>query len=64
MNKHFINVTKKLKFKTTETETNEHTLSEILYRYIENQSIVPKNLFSFKPVTFEKVFKTLFFKRQ
>ena len=30
MNKHFVNITKKLKLKPTETETNELKLSEIL----------------------------------
>ena len=39
MNKHFVNITKKLKLKPTETETNELTLSEILDRYKDHQSI-------------------------
>ena len=33
MTKHFVNITKKLKLKSTETETNELLLSEILVRY-------------------------------
>ena len=60
MNKYFVNITKKLKLKLTETETNELILSEILDRYKDHQSIVKirsqmndeKNLFSFEPVRF------------
>ena len=33
MNKHFVNITKKLKLKPIETEINELTLSEIQDRY-------------------------------
>ena len=40
MNKHFVNITKKLKLKPTETETNELSLSEILDKYKDHQSIV------------------------
>ena len=62
MNKYFVNITKKLKLKLTETETNELILSEILDRYKDHQSIVKirsqmndeKNLFSFEPVRFVK----------
>ena len=62
MNKHFVSITKKLKLKLTETETNELILSEILDRYKDHQSIVKirsqmndeKNLFSFEPVRFVK----------
>ena len=60
MKKYFVNITKKLKLKLTETETNELILSEILDRYKDHQSIVKirsqmndeKNLFSFEPVRF------------
>ena len=63
MNKHFVNITKKLKLKPTETETNELKLSEILDGYKDHWSIIKigsqkndgKNLFSFKPVTSEDV---------
>ena len=62
MKKYFVNITKKLKLKLTETETNELILSEILDRYKDHQSIVKirsqmndeKNLFSFEPVRFVK----------
>ena len=62
MKKYFVNITKKLKLKLTETETNELILSEILDRYKAHQSIVKirsqmndeKNLFSFEPVRFVK----------
>ena len=62
MNKYFVNITKKLKLKLTETETNELILSKILDRYKDHQSIVKirsqmndeKNLFSFEPVRFVK----------
>ena len=62
MNKYFVNITKKLKLKLTETETNELILSEILDGYKDHQSIVKirsqmndeKNLFSFEPVRFVK----------
>ena len=40
INKHFVKITKKLKLRPTETETNELTLSEILDRYKDHQSIV------------------------
>ena len=62
MNKYFVNITKKLKLKLTETETNELILSEILDGYKDHQSIVKirsqmndeNNLFSFEPVRFVK----------
>ena len=62
MKKYFVNITKKLKLKLTETEKNELILSEILDRYKDHQSIVKirsqmndeKNLFSFEPVRFVK----------
>ena len=68
MNKHFVNVTKKLKLKPTEIVTNELTLSEILNRYrdhpstfkIRSQMNGEKNLFSFKPVKFEEVLKAIY----
>ena len=68
MNKRFVNITKKFKFRPTETETNELTLSEIPDRYKYPQSIVKiqsqmndeKNLFSWKPVTSEEVLKTIY----
>ena len=58
----------KLKLKPTETEINELSLSEILDKYKDHQSIVKiqsqmndeKNLFSFKPVTSEEVLKTIY----
>ena len=40
MNKHFVNITKKLKFKQSETEIDELLLSEILDKYKDHQSIV------------------------
>ena len=40
MNKYFINITKKLKLKQSETEINGLSLSEILDKYKEHQSIV------------------------
>ena len=57
----FFNITNNIKFKPTETETNEFKLSEILDRYEDHQSIVEilpqmndkNNLFLFKPVTSE-----------
>ena len=60
--------TKKLKLKQTETEINELSLSEMLDKYKDHQSIVKirsqmndeKNLFSFKPVTSEVVVKTIY----
>ena len=63
MSQHFLNITKKSKLKSTETETNEFKLSEMLDRYKDNQSNVrtrsqmnnENNLFSFKHVTSEKV---------
>ena len=59
MNKYFVNISKKLTLKPTETEINELSLSEILDKCKDHQSIVEmrsqmndeKNLFSFKPVT-------------
>lgn len=39
-NKHFVNSTKKLKLKLTETGTKELTLSEILDRNKDLQSII------------------------
>ena len=68
MNKYFVNITRKLKLKPTETEINEFSLSEILDKYKDHQSIVKirckmngeKNLFSFKPVTSEEVLKTIY----
>ena len=68
MNKYFVNITKKLKLKQSETEINELSLSEILDKYKDHQSIVKirsqmngeKNLFSFKPVTSEEVLKTIY----
>ena len=56
------NITKKLKLKLTESETNELILSEILDRYKDHRSVVKirsqmndeKNLFSFEPVRFVK----------
>ena len=57
----FVNITNFIKFKPTETETNELKLSDILDRYEDHQSIIKilsqmndeKNLFLFKPVTSE-----------
>ena len=41
VNKRFVNITEKLKFKQTETETNEQlTLWEILDGYKDHQNIV------------------------
>ena len=40
VNKYFVNITKKLKLKPTETEINELPLSEILDKYKDHQSIV------------------------
>ena len=68
MNKYFVNITKKLKLKQSETEINELSLSEILDKYKDHQSIVKirskmngeKNLFSFKPVTSEELLKTIY----
>ena len=68
MNKYFVNITKKLKLKQTETEINGRSLSDILDKYKDHQSIVKlrsqmndkKNLFSFKPVTSEEVLKTIY----
>ena len=68
MNKYFVNITKKLKLKQSETEINELSLSEILDKYKDHQSIVKirckingeNNLFSFKPVTSEEVLKTIY----
>ena len=40
MNKYFVNITKKLKLKQSETEINELSLSEILDKYKDHQSIV------------------------
>ena len=40
MNKHIVNITKKLKLKPTKTATKELALSEILYKYKDHQSIV------------------------
>ena len=68
MNKYFVNIAKKLKLKPTETEINELSLSEILDKYKDHQSIVKirsrmndeKNLFSFKPVAYEEVLKTIY----
>ena len=39
MNKHFVNITKKLKLKQSETEINEVSLSQILDKYKDHQSI-------------------------
>ena len=66
MNKHFVNITKKLKLKQTETEINELSLSKILDKCKDHQSIVKrqsqmngeKNLFSI--VTSEEVLKTIY----
>ena len=44
MNKYFVNITRKLKLKPTETEINEFSLSEILDKYKDHQSIVKYNL--------------------
>ena len=68
MNKYFVNITKKLKLKQSETEINELSQSEILDKYKGHQSIVKirsqmngeNNLFSFKPVTPEKVLKAIY----
>ena len=68
MNKYFVNITKKLKLKQSKTEINELSLSEVLDKYKDHQSIVKilsqmngeKNLFSFKPVTLEEVLKTIY----
>ena len=57
----FVNITDHIKFKPTETETNELKLSDTLDRYEDHQSIIKilsqmneeKNLFLFKPVTSE-----------
>ena len=57
-----------MNIKQSETETNELSLSEILDKYKDHQSIVKirckmngeKNLFSFKPVTSEEVLKTIY----
>ena len=54
MNKHFVKITKKLKFKQSETEINEVSLPQILDKYKDHQSIVEirsqmngeKNLYS------------------
>ena len=67
MNKHFVKIIKKLKLKTAETETGKLTLSEILDRYNDHQSIVKtqsqmndeNNFFSLKPVMSEEVLKTI-----
>ena len=67
LNQHFFDITKILDVKPTETETMGLTLSEIRDRYEDPQSIVKiqsqmsgvKNLFSFKPVTFDKTIKTI-----
>ena len=40
MKKHLVIINRKLKLKPTKTETNEFTLSEILHRYKDRQSIV------------------------
>ena len=64
MKKHLVKIIKKLKLKTAETETDKLTLSEILDRYNDHQSIVKtqsqmndeKNFFSFKPVMSEELF--------
>ena len=68
MNKYFVKITKKLKFKPTETEIKELSPSEILDKYKDHQSILKirsqmngeKNLFSFKPITSEEVLKTIY----
>ena len=68
MKKHFVNITKKLKVKPTETKTYELILSEILDRCKDHQINIKilsqmneeKNLFSFKPVTSEEVLKTIY----
>ena len=68
MNKYFVNMSKKLKLKPTETEINHFSLSEILDKYKDHQSIVKirsqmndeKDLFSLKPVTSEEVLKTIY----
>ena len=39
MNKHFVNITKKLELKPTETATNELSLSEILDKYKDHHNI-------------------------
>ena len=65
MNKYFVNISKKLELKQSETEINELSLSDILDKYKDHQSIVKirfqmngeKNLFSFKPVTSEELLK-------
>ena len=63
MDKHFVNITKKLKLKALEIEKKRLTLPEILGSYKYHSSIVKiqsqmndeKNLFSFKSVTYEEV---------
>ena len=68
MNKYFVKITKKLKLKPTEIETNELTMSVILDKSKDHQSIVRirsrmngrKNSFSFKPVTSEEELKTIY----
>ena len=63
MDKHFVNITKKLKLKALEIEKKGLTLPEILVSYKYHSSIVKiqsqmndeKNLFSFKSVTYEEV---------
>ena len=40
MNKHLVNITKKLKLKQTETEINELSQLEMLDKYKDHQSIV------------------------
>ena len=44
MNKHFVNITKKLELKPTETETNELSLSEILDKYKTTTTLLKHDL--------------------
>ena len=68
MNKYFVSITKKLKFKPAETKISERSLSEILDKLKDHQSITKiqsqingeKNLFSFKLVTSEELLKTIY----
>ena len=44
MNKYFVNITQKLKLKKSETEINELSLSEILDKYKDHQTLLKYNL--------------------
>ena len=65
--KNFVSITDKLKLKPIEVKTKKLTLSKNLDTYRDHQRIpkiqsqvnVEKNLFPFKPVTSEKVLKTI-----